>query len=194
MKKVLAILMILHLCLIWSCIQQPQQENQEEKSVVLIRVDDSLADSKTPFNKSLMDEIHNCISDTNHRMQSQIYDLWFAKTDGDCCFAISTANFYHSRVAEGFYLIDDKLIVYYGKDVTCGAIMEGRINSFMDRANKVECSITCLIDSTLLRKDCPGDYPDENSEQALYTQFDPYGKIYKVHNCDSLELIYQGCL
>lgn len=186
--------MLLHLCLIWSCIQQPQQENQEEKSVVLIRVDDSLSDSETPFSKSLMDEIHNCISDTNHRMQSQIYDLWFAKTDGDCCFAISKTICYHSQAAEGFYLIDDKLIVYYGTDVTCGAIMEGRIDPFINRENKDGCIVSCLIDTTLLLKECPAGFPDENSDEALYTLFDPYGKIFKVHNCDSLELIYEGCL
>jgi hypothetical protein len=51
------------------------------------------------------------------------------------------------------------------------------------------CDISCLIDTTLLLKECPAGFPDENSDEALYTQFDPYGKIYKVHNCDSLELI-----
>ena len=194
MRKIFAIIVLLHLCFIWACIHQTHQERQEDKSETQTIGDMELVNDIMPFSKSLMDEIQKSISDTNHRMQSQIYDLWFAKTDGDCCFAISKTICYHSQVAEGFYLIDDKLIVYYGTDVTCGAIMEGRIDPFINRKNKVECNISCLIDTTLLLKKCPAGFPDENSEEALYTLFDPYGRIFKVHNCDSLELIYEGCL
>ena len=194
MKQIFAIIVLLHLCLIWGCVHQTQQKKQENTSVNQTIDDKELVNDNLPFSMSLMDEIQKSISDTTHRMQSQIYDLWFAKTDGDCCFAISNTICYHSQVAEGFYLIDDKLIVYYGTDVTCGAIMEGRIDPFINRKNKVECNISCLIDTTLLLKKCPAGFPDENSEEALYTLFDPYGRIFKVHNCDSLELIYEGCL
>ena len=194
MKKILTIIGLLQLCLIWGCIQQPQREKQEDTVADQIMDDESLADDELPFSKSLVDEIQQSISDTNHLMWSDIYGIWFAKTDGDCCIAISTANFYHSQVAEGFFLIDDKLIVYYGTDVISGAILEGRIDPFINRKNKAGCNISCLIDTTLLLKECPADFPDENSDEALYTLYDPYGKIFKVHNCDSLELIYVGFL
>jgi hypothetical protein len=194
MRKIFAIIVLLHLCLIWGCIHQTHKERKEDTSVNQTIDDTELVNNKLPFSKNLMVEIQNSISDTNHRMQSQIYGLWFAKTDGDCCIAISTANFYHSRVAEGFYLIDDKLIVYYGTDVTCSAILEGKIDSFINRKDIIKCNIMDLIDTALLSKECPTGFSDENSDEALYTLFDPYGKIFKVHNCDSLELIYEGCL
>lgn len=194
MRKIFAIIVLLHLCFIWACIHQTHQERQEDKSETQTIGDMELVNDIMPFSKSLMDEIQKSISDTNHRMQSQIYDLWFAKTDGDCCFAINKTICYNSKLAKGFYLIEDKLIVYYGTDVTCGAIMEGRIDPFINRENKDGCIVSCLIDTTLLLKECPAGFPDENSDEALYTLFDPYGKIFKVHNCDSLELIYEGCL
>ena len=125
--------------------------------------------------------------------QDSIYALWFAKTDGDCCFVISTTDCYFSELADGFYHVGDKLIVYHGSDCTCGAILEGRIDPFINRKNKIDCDIARLIDTTLLLKECPAGYPDENSDEALYTIFDPYGKIFKV-NGDSLEMIYCGCL
>lgn len=194
MNRKPVIIVFLLVCCLYGCNFDKKTDNSIVGSISQ-ETDDSLyLDNKSPFNPVLMDEIHQCISDTNHRMQSQIYDLWFAKTDGDCCFAISKTICYHSQAAEGFYLIDDKLIVYYGTDVTCGAIMEGRIDPFINRENKVGCIVSCLIDTTLLLKECPAGFPDENSDEALYTLFDPYGKIFKVHNCDSLELIYEGCL
>ena len=192
MKTNQIILGLLLLCIMCGCNNSQSQLNQAVNSIK----QDSIVNennSVSPFSESLMNEIQKCIYDTNHLMQSQIYDLWFAKTDGDCCFAISDANFYHSQVAEGFYLIGDKLVVYYGTDGTCSAILEGRIDPFINRENKVECDIARLIDTTLLLKECPAGYPDENSDEALYTTFDPYGKIFKV-NGDSLELIYCGCL
>ena len=193
MNRKPAIIVLLLFCCLFGCNYGKKADNSIVESNFQ-ETDDSPYIIKSPFNHVLMDEIHQSISDTNHLLQSQIYDLWFAKTDGDCCFAISTANFYHSRVAEGFYIIDNKLIVYYGTDVTCGAIMEGRIDPFINRENKDGCIVSCLIDTTLLLKECPTGFPDENSDEALYTQFDPYGKIFKVHNCDSLELIYTGFL
>lgn len=194
MRKIFAIIGLLHLCLIWGCIHQTHRERQDDTSINQTIGDTELFNDKMPFSKSLVDEIQKNISDTNHRMQSQIYDLWFVKTDGDCCIAINKTICYDSKLAKGFYIIDDKLIVYYGTDGTCGAIMEGRIDSFINRENKVGCIVSCLIDTTLLLKECPAGFPDENSDEALYTQFDPYGKIYKVHNCDSLVLIYEGFL
>ena len=192
MKTNQIILGLLLLCIMCGCNNSQSQLNQAVNGIkqdFIVNENNSVS----PFSESLMNEIQKCISDTNHRMQSQIYDLWFAKTDGDCCIAINKTICYDSKLAEGFYLIDDKLIVYYGTDVTCGAILEGRIDPFINRENKVECDIARLIDTTLLLKECPAGYPDENSDEALYTTFDPYGKIFKV-NGDSLELIYCGCL
>ena len=60
----------------------------------------------------------------------------------------------------------------------------------------MKISVVCgsrAKDTTLLLKECPAGYPDENSDEALYTIFDPYGKIFKV-NGGSLEMIYCGCL
>lgn len=192
MNRKPAIIVLLLFCCLCGCNYGKKTNNSIVESSFQETDDSSYI--KSPFNHVLMDEIHQCISDTNHRMQSQIYDLWFAKTDGDCCFAINKTICYNSKLAKGFYLIDDKLIVYYGTDVTCGAIMEGRIDPFINRENKDGCIVSCLIDTTLLLKECPAGFPDENSDEALYTLFDPYGKIFKVHNCDSLELIYEGCL
>ena len=192
MNRKPAIIVLLLFCCLCGCNYGKKTNNSIVESSFQETDDSSYI--KLPFNHVLMDEIHQCISDTNHRMQSQIYDLWFAKTDGDCCIAINKTICYNSKLAEGFYLIDDKLIVYYGTDVTCGAIMEGRIDPFINRENKDGCIVSCLIDTTLLLKECPAGFPDENSDEALYTLFDPYGKIFKVHNCDSLELIYEGCL
>ena len=169
MNRKPAIIVLLLFCCLCGCNYGKKTNNSIVESSFQETDDSSYI--KLPFNHVLMDEIHQCISDTNHRMQSQIYDLWFAKTDGDCCIAINKTICYNSKLAEGFYLIDDKLIVYYGTDVTCGAIMEGRIDPFINRKNKVECNISCLIDTTLLLKKCPAGFPDENSEEALYTLF-----------------------
>lgn len=192
MNRKPAIIVLLLFCCLCGCNYGKKTNNSIVESSFQETDDSSYI--KSPFNHVLMDEIHQSISDTNHLLQSQIYDLWFAKTDGDCCIAINKTICYDSKLAEGFYLIDDKLIVYYGTDVTCGAIMEGRIDPFINRENKDGCIVSCLIDTTLLLKECPTGFPDENSDEALYTQFDPYGKIFKVHNCDSLELIYTGFL
>ena len=192
MNRKPAIIVLLLFCCLCGCNYGKKTNNSIVESSFQETDDSSYI--KSPFNHVLMDEIQKSISDTNHRMQSQIYDLWFAKTNGDCCFAISKTICYHSQAAEGFYLINDKLIVYYGTDVTCGAIMEGRIDPFINQGHKVECFVSCLIVTTLLLKECPADFPDENSDEALYTLFDPYGRIFKIHNCDSLELIYEGCL
>ena len=192
MNRKPAIIVLLLFCCLCGCNYGKKTNNSIVESSFQETDDSSYI--KSPFNHVLMDEIQKSISDTNHRMQSQIYDLWFAKTDGDCCFAINKTICYNSKLAKGFYLIDDKLIVYYGTDVTCGAIMEGRIDPFINRENKDGCIVSCLIDTTLLLKECPAGFPDENSDEALYTLFDPYGKIFKVHNCDSLELIYEGGL
>ncbi len=192
MKRIQIIFGLLLLCILCGCNNPQLQLNQKADGIE----QDSIVNennSVSPFSESLMNEIQKCISDTNHLMQSRIYALWFAKTDGDCCFVISTTDCYFSELADGFYQVGDKLIVYHGSDCTCGAILEGRIDPFINRKNKIDCDIARLIDTTMLLKECPAGYPDENSDEALYTIFDPYGKIFKV-NGDSLEMIYCGCL
>lgn len=191
MKRELIISELLLIMFLFGCNNNQIEENQ---TTIYQDNNESITEEKSPFCQKVIDAIQECIYDSTERMQSAIYSIWFAKTDGDCCFAIDKAICYDTKLAEGFYLIDDKLIVYYGTNVTCGAIMEGRIDPFINRENKVKCDISCLIDTILLLKECPAGFPDENSDEALYTQVDPYGKIFKVHSCDSLELIYYGFL
>lgn len=125
---------------------------------------------------TLLDELNKFIAkqDTlkneNH-FDAKIIVVHFSKKDNDCYVSIGTSHFYNSQNLEGFLIIGDKMIAFYNPQSEC---------------NKG------LVNVSKLKAGMPNDFPDENSDIAIHTTYDPWGKKYKIHSQDSLELLYSG--
>ncbi len=105
-------------------------------------------------------------SDTN------IFLVDFYNEDSSCYVKIMRYHYYDGSKMDGYVIIKDNLIVFN---------------------NISECGFD-LVYSDNLHKNRIRDFPDENSDKAIHTDFDPIGKRFKIHNKDSLELLYFGFL
>lgn len=108
-----------------------------------------------------------------HTNPRNIYRAIFGKKGNDCFITISVALVYRSYELRGYTILNNKMLV------------------FSNPENECNCG---LIDTTKMSRNIPvKGYGDENSDLA-YNTFDPIGRRYKIHNKDSLELVFTGNL
>ena len=177
MKKIIYILLVLVYC-VASCKNTPTMSDKKTKQEE-VSLDMSTDSIKTnAISPVLFKELEKLIShndsvSTNEELKTNIYIIYFS-TEGNTCFlTMSTAHFYDNTYLSGYVQIDDKMIAFYNPESIC---------------NKG------LIDITKLEKESPKNFPDENSDIAIHTIYDPWGMKYIIHSKDSLELIYSGGL
>lgn len=92
----------------------------------------------------------------------------------DCNLVIGKHMVYYSNEMTGYLQYGSKLLVFYSVPDTCN------------------CN---FINTRKLKKGKPNKrYPDENSFEALSTEFDPWGRRFKITKNNDLVLIKQGML
>jgi hypothetical protein len=136
---------------------------------------------------TLLKEIENFITyndsvDRGGSISEDVYIVYLYRKKTVCYVTILQSLCYYQSLypqsisgsscnIDGFVLLNNKMIAFYNLKNDC---------------NKG------LVDITKLKKGKPKDFPDENSDIARYTTYDPIGKKYKIHSKDSLELVYFG--
>ena len=102
-----------------------------------------------------------------------VYGVDFYMVNDTCYLTIASTVFYNGKCLSGYVISDSVLIAIY---------------------NYNSCNQEILIDIAKLKKGKPKGFPDENSDIAIHTTFDPWVKKYKIHSKDSLELVFSGFL
>ena len=127
---------------------------------------------------------YNDSVDKGSTISGDVYIVYFSRKETDCYVTIYQSlcyyqSFYPQTLSSprynigGFILLKNKMVAFYNLTSEC---------------NKG------LVDINKLEKGKPKGFPDENSDVAIHTTYDPWGKKYKIHSKDSLELVFSGYL
>lgn len=95
-----------------------------------------------------------------------LFEVTFFKKDGECNLIVASTHFYDQSEMDGFSMLDSTMVVFNGAKTDC--------NQFMVNLDKLS---TRQIDQ----------YPE-------YIDFEPWGKVFRIINSDSLEMIRSGWL
>lgn len=125
---------------------------------------------------ALLKKIESMIADQDSliktgRLDTRILVVLFYKEKDACYVTIVTSHFYDSQLLMGFTFLNGYMIAFYNTGNGCS---QG------------------LVDLSSLETDSVKGYPDESSYTAIHTTYEPWGRIYKIHSTDSLELIKSG--
>lgn len=111
-----------------------------------------------------------------------IFIVYFSHSGIDCYVTIFQSPWYYQKFytktlssynLDGFSFLNGNMVAFY---------------NIQDKCNKD------LVDITKLKKEKPDGFPDENSDIAIHTIYESWGKKYKIHSNDSLELVYSGII
>lgn len=108
-----------------------------------------------------------------NKFDFKIVLVYFSETNNDCFVSVITSHFYDSEQLKGSIVLNGKMIAFYNPESSCN---------------------NNLVFSNKLNKEVRGNFPDEHSDIASNTSYDPHGKVFRIHNKDSLELVYSGFL
>jgi len=173
MKKVIYISFVFA-CLFIGCDNATSDKKAESNTKVnkMTKIDknDALAPVLSKELKSLI--AYNDSVSKKNVFKTNIYIVYFSKKENACYLIMSTAHFYDSSNLSGYTLLNDKMIALYNPENECNY---------------------GLIDTAKLKKGRPEGFSDENSKEAE-TIYEPYGRKYKIHNKDVLELVYSGAI
>lgn len=182
MKKVIFLSFIL-VCLFLGCnntSSDNKKANSKENKMSKAAKKDAVCSVLTRELESLI--ANNDSIDKGSAISGNVYIVFFFSKETDCYVTIYQSlcyyqSFYPKTLSspsydmEGFILLKNKMVAFYNLASGC---------------NKG------LVDITKLEKGSPKDFPDESSDLAIHTTYDPWGKKYKIHSRDSLELVYSG--
>jgi hypothetical protein len=98
-----------------------------------------------------------------------IYIVNFFTKDDDCFVRFFSSLYYSVKDFSGYVIIENKMVAFYNTEIKCN------------------CG---LVNTSLLQHSMTDDYP--NDSRGTLTPFEPKGKTFKIHNKDSLELVYSG--
>ena len=137
----------------------------------------------------LLKELENIIAykdsiDKGSTITGNVYLVYFSQDETDCYVTIYQSLCYYqsfypqtlsspSHSIEGYILLKNKMVAFYNLKSKCN--------------NR-------LVDITKIEKGNPKDFPDEKSDVAIHASYDPWGKKYKIHSKENLELVYSGFL
>ena len=125
------------------------------------------------IDKNLLLEINHFINKLECEKKendSNIIFIEFIKKENECYVNIGVANIYNSKTMKGYFILKDRMIVFYEIENNCHEHFV-RYKKLKHKRNK--------------------NFNDQNSVHSD-DFFDPYGKKFIVTNDYSLELIYEG--
>ena len=136
--------------------------------------------------KSFINKNENCV----------VVSLFAEKMENECSIFMSTELWYDTRFIIGYQIIDETMVAYYYNYIDENMSYYDFITA-LDTKEKDELlnengCLDAMIDKSKLRIDRPKDFLDENSEFAIYTDYEPIGRRYIIHSPDSLELVFEG--
>jgi hypothetical protein len=125
---------------------------------------------------SLTKKIESMIADHDSlirtgRLDTRIFNVFFDKEKDACYVTVVTSHFYDSQMLIGFTFLNGYMIAFYNTGNGCSQE---------------------LVDLSRLETDAVKGYPDESSDTTIHTTYEPWGRKYKIHSTDSLELIKCG--
>lgn len=145
-------------------IEEIIDENAEAREIITPYLFEKLEE----FTKEI--NIKNEIQSKKNKLESRVVLVFFEQDADECFLYILKSNIYISRYIKGYTILNGLMIEF-------SSLIEG-------------CNIG-FIDESKMRKGLPTDYPDEFSKEANY-DYSHYGKKYKVHSRDSLEVVSTG--
>ena len=173
--------------------RQSSVVSNDSTNINMISIETNLKDT-TAFRPVLLHEITSFID--KYKDYGPIIILMAERKQNDCCIFMSTSYFYDTRFIIGYQIIDEKMVAYYYNYIQEGMSYYEFISA-LDTIGKDELlsengCMDALIDKSKLKTDRPQSFLDENSEFAMYTDYDPVGRRYIIHSPDSLELVFEG--
>lgn len=190
MRSIIALFCFVFMVLAYGC--GTETAKKETKAPVN---NDSICQSlySSPFCSALNSELNDFIIKRPDNY-AKVISIWMEEQDGDCFLNMLYDICYNEYTLCGYYIIDGIMVTYnYIKRDNNLSFAE--MYQLMDSINpnllfkESECNIG-LVDTTLLIKSIPIDYPNY---QQVCTTYDGIGRKYRIYSPDSLELVFEGC-
>ncbi len=194
--KSLVILLISSFFLFVGCHTPNKQDNYtnicDSICVDTISTINNTSDS-CAFCQALVREIKSFINKNDNCV---VVSLCAKKTEKKCSLFMSTGLWYDSRFLIGYQIIDKKMVAYYynyiDEDMSYYDFISALDTKGKDELLNENGCLDALIDKSKLKTDRPQSFLNENSEFAIYTDYEPIGRQYIIHSQDSLELVFEG--
>ena len=191
MRNPIALFFFVSVLLFSGCMVKPNKQ-----ATITTNNNDSIATSKiveaSPFCPALQSELKDFILE-QHDPFAKVIRVWIIDRDGECYVDMLSDICYDKHSLCGYYIIDSIMIAYdyIKRDDNMSFLELYELADSVDRHvlfKESECN-NGLIDTTLLIRNAPVDFPNE--EQICRT-YDGKGRKYKINSPDSLELVFEG--
>lgn len=191
MRNALSKLLIVSVLLLYSCVTKTNRQ----ASIITNTIDlspTSQVVGASPFCPALQSELIDFILEQQDPFV-KVIRVWIEGRDGDCYVDMLSDICYDKCSLCGYYIIDSIMIAYdyIKRDENMSFHELYELLDSVDRHvlfKESECN-NGLIDTTLLIKNTPVDFPNE---EQICTSYDGSGRKYKIHSPDSLELVFEG--
>lgn len=150
------------------------EENRDKTKSSVGKQDTTKEKTKATFYSALATEMKSLDAqlDTLTSDSVGIVAVIISRVGEECSLMMGTQPFYNSQRLDGAFFINHRLFAIYVEDSLCS---KGLIN--FDQLQVPELT----------------NFPNENNFEPLGS-YEPWGRKYKIHSPDSLELVYTGYL
>ncbi|MDH6311925.1 hypothetical protein M2137_000684 [Parabacteroides sp. PFB2-10] len=181
------------LAVVGSCKKKASDQPNEATEVEDVLLTDEMEDALSPALSSAIKSTI-CLYDSVYN-NNELFSFWkeyaniikviFTKKKDDCYVTIIDCLYYQTYLLAGYILYQKYMIVFDEYDPI--------EHELYIKASGYDNSCNCnLVDVEKLRHDTPPqEFHNENSEFVNY-DFDGIGRRYKIHNRDSLEIVFEG--
>ncbi|MDH5415245.1 MAG: hypothetical protein OEW87_14000 [Flavobacteriaceae bacterium] len=171
MNYIIALVIVIFLCLSCSDVSQKNEKRVSIPSTVP-QVDEIKDIAEIALSQNLYQELNNFVAiyDSLNFQDSVIAISFYEEEKGDCILLFASQPFYDRRHCDGYFLLNNKMIAFYEISSTCNV---------------------GLVKEEELKTEEIFDFPNENIRHT-FDSYDPWGRKYRVHSNDSIELVFSG--
>lgn len=184
-------LLIVSVLLLYGCVTKTDKQTSITTNNVDLTNTYQVVEA-SPFCPALQSELKDYIQ-KQHDPFANVIRIWIVERNGNCYLDMASDICYDTRSLCGYYIMDSIMIAYdyIKRDDDMSFLELYELLDSVDRHvffKESECN-NGIIDTTLLIRNAPVDFPNE--EQICGT-YDGRGRKYKIHSPDSLELVFEG--
>ncbi|MDH6311926.1 hypothetical protein M2137_000685 [Parabacteroides sp. PFB2-10] len=114
--------------------------------------------------------------------ETNMIKMEFRRSNGECFLVLYDMPYYQRKKLKGYEIVNSYMIYYDDNED------ELYVNMY-NLDEKCNCD---LVDFDKLETEPLADYTEIENSDLREGNFDPIGRIYKIHSRDSLELVFEG--